>query len=233
MNDVVYFVKESLTNEELRYSLRTLELNFPYRRVWFYGGCPAGLNPDRHVYVDQDQLGNTKWQHTAGMLKMVCSNDEISEDFWLFNDDFFVIRKVPEDMRNVSCGSMYDLITRTEEKHGGSSNYTRLMREAMHALSSEGYPTWNYATHTPMLINRAKCLQTLEKFATHPMFRNLYGNMWKISAEDWRDDCKIQDLDKKPDTFYPYLSTSDRSFSLGAVGKWIRKKYPTPSRFET
>lgn len=58
MYDIVYFVKESKTNEELRYSLRTLK-NFPHRKVWFYGGCPEGLKPDQYVYVEQDQP--TKW----------------------------------------------------------------------------------------------------------------------------------------------------------------------------
>lgn len=33
MNDIVYFVKDSESNEELRYSLRSL-VNFPHRDVW-------------------------------------------------------------------------------------------------------------------------------------------------------------------------------------------------------
>ena len=53
MYDVVYFVKDTKENEELRYSLRTLK-NFPHAKVWFYGGCPEGLKPDHHVYVKQD-----------------------------------------------------------------------------------------------------------------------------------------------------------------------------------
>ena len=37
MKDIVYFVKDTDTNEELRYSLRSLA-NFPHGKVWFYGG---------------------------------------------------------------------------------------------------------------------------------------------------------------------------------------------------
>lgn len=37
MNDIVYFVKESRENEELRYSLRTIK-NFPHDKVYFNDG---------------------------------------------------------------------------------------------------------------------------------------------------------------------------------------------------
>lgn len=47
--DIVYFVKESAKNEELRYSLRSLK-NFPHGRVWFYGYCPSFLKPDKCKY---------------------------------------------------------------------------------------------------------------------------------------------------------------------------------------
>lgn len=49
MNDIVYFVKESESNEELRYSLRSLK-NFPRRKVWFYGGCY--LSTDDRAFKD-------------------------------------------------------------------------------------------------------------------------------------------------------------------------------------
>lgn len=115
MQDIVYFVKDSPTNEELRYSLRSLA-NFPHGRVWFYGGCPDGLKPDQHIYVKQDQ--DNKWQNVNMMLRMVCSNDEVSKDFWLFNDDFFVMEKV-EKPTNYHNGDLYKRIVQLEDKHSG------------------------------------------------------------------------------------------------------------------
>ena len=91
MNDIVYFVKESRENEELRYSLRTLK-NFHHRKVFFYGGCPDGLVPDQHIHVRQNQP--TKWQKVQMMLKLACNNPHITANFWLFNDDFFVMQEV-------------------------------------------------------------------------------------------------------------------------------------------
>lgn len=93
MYDIVYFVKETPTNDELTYSVRSL-VNFPHNEVWFYGGCPSNLKPDHHVHVKQDQP--TKWANIFKMFKMACLNNEITKNFWLFNDDFFVMKKSKE-----------------------------------------------------------------------------------------------------------------------------------------
>ena len=53
-NDIVYFVKNTEENEELIYSLRSVDKNFPFNKVWFFGGCPKGLTPDVHIPVVQD-----------------------------------------------------------------------------------------------------------------------------------------------------------------------------------
>ena len=67
MKDIVYFVKDTKINEELRYSLRSLK-NFPHGKVWFYGGCPEGLKPDYHIKIEQDQP--TKWANIFKMFKL-------------------------------------------------------------------------------------------------------------------------------------------------------------------
>ena len=50
--DVVYCVKELITNEELRYSLRSLR-NLPHRKVWIFGGCPKWVNTEE---VEKEQF---------------------------------------------------------------------------------------------------------------------------------------------------------------------------------
>ena len=88
--DIVYLLREG-KNEELVYSLRSVEENFAYRRVWFAGGKPDGLEPDGYMPIKQD--APSKWQNVRNMLVEVCKNDNISKDFWLFNDDFFVLQQ--------------------------------------------------------------------------------------------------------------------------------------------
>lgn len=104
--DIVYVVKDAAYNDELKWSLRSVEKNFPHKRVWFYGGKVVGLHPDKQVVVKQE--GSRKYDRVRNMLKMIAENDEITEDFVLFNDDFFVMDKV-ESLPYLSDMNLSDL----------------------------------------------------------------------------------------------------------------------------
>ena len=224
MQDIVYFVKDTPTNEELRYSVRSLA-NFPHGKVWFYGGCPDGLKPDRHVYVKQDQP--TKWANIFKMYKMVCNNEEISEDFWLFNDDFFIMKKVKKGP-NYYEGDLYKRVVTLEDAHGGITPYSQQLRYTLQELESMGCETKNYALHVPMLMNREKGKE-LCNIISGPMIRCVYGNYFKIGGEDHRD-VKIDRLDRvAKDT--EYLSTNDKSF-MGMVGDQIKATFPDKCKYE-
>ena len=91
-NDIVYILKNNTGSEELRYSLRSVEQNFPHRKVWFFGGCPRDISPD--VYVKIQQRGGTKWERSTNTLRIACETEDLTDDFWLFNDDFFILEPV-------------------------------------------------------------------------------------------------------------------------------------------
>lgn len=231
--DIVYFVKDCISNEELRYSLRSVEKNFKYRDVWFYGGCPSTLKPDHHVGVVQNQP--SKWERVRNMMLLACENDQITEDFWLFNDDFFVLKPVPEDMPAYHNGSIYRQIVRVEDRHGMVSNdYTRRLRHLCQTLERAGKEVNNYGVHKPMLINRKKMLEVLRLFPDEPMNRALYGNYWGIGGIR-RKDMKIRVTDydvAKVDREWDFVSTSDESFTSGNIGTYLRNKFRERSRFE-
>ena len=224
MKDIVYFVKDTKTNEELRYSLRSLK-NFPHGKVWFYGGCPSDLKPDKHIYIEQDQ--STKWANIFKMFKMACKNKDISKDFWLFNDDFFIMKPVKEGP-NYYEGDLYKRVVTLEDNHGGFTPYSQQLRYTLQELESMGCTTINYAVHTPMLINREKGCE-LCNIINGPMIRCVYGNYFKIGGTNHRD-CKIDSVEKlyKDDD---YLSTNDKSFS-GRVGEQIKEIFKDKCKYE-
>lgn len=224
MYDIVYFVKDTRDNEELRYSLRTLK-NFPHRKVWFYGGCPAGLKPDHHVYVKQDQ--ETKWLNINKSIKEAVNNPEITDDFWLFNDDFFIMKPV-KNPGNYYDGSLYKRIVKLEDKFGRFTKYSLQLRKICDDLDSMGCDVRNFCVHIPMLINKKKAIELFNIEDTH-MFRSLYGNYHNIKAKQL-GDYKISNtkLKWKDST---YLSTTEQSFA-GEVGKQIRELFPDKCKYE-
>ena len=86
--------------------------------MWFYGGCPKGLQPDHHIFVKQDN--ENKWKNVSTMLDLACRNNYITKDFWLFNDDFFIMEKIDKP-RNYYRGDLYKRIVQLEDKTEKSS----------------------------------------------------------------------------------------------------------------
>ena len=226
-HDVVYFLKPEGLNNELRYSLRSLEHNLPHRKVWFYGGQPGELIPDGRAPLIQ--TGRTRYDRVRNMVKAACENEEITENFWLFNDDFFILRPM-EIVPPWYSGTLQDRVHDIETRRGRSA-YAQKLCETIETLIAAGLPQRNYAVHVPMLINKDKMLRTLERFPECPMFRALYGNANEIGGVDL-PDVKIHRPDVPIAKEAALVSTSDASFINGIVGKQIREMFPEKSRWE-
>lgn len=228
MNDIIYILRNG-KNEELRYSLRSIEKNYPHKRVIFYGGKPDGIEPD--LFVPYTQPGDTKWEKVRNTIELICKNDNLTEDFILFNDDFFIMKPV-ETPTNYYDGTLDERIKTIEGAvFGRHSVYSDRLRHLAETLKHAGVANpLNYAHHTPMIINRKKMLETLEKYPNEPMFRALYGNINQIGGENMPDVKFYQR--RQPFPVGQYASTADESWRQEKIGQIIRGKFATRSRFE-
>ena len=228
--DIVYILKNNIDPEELRYSIRSVVKNFPYRKIWFYGGKPEGIEPDEGVYFEQ--IGSSKYEKAAYTWRKVFKNNQITEDFWLFNDDFFIMSKI-DDVLPIVNGTLYHHIKRIEKRNGSRSPYTRKLGRTMEYLKDHGYDTLSYEVHIPMLINRKKALEVINMPNYSYAFRSMYGNFYTIAAR-LEPDVKIVKLDEEPDPdiHNHYLSTSNDSFRDGVVGKFVRESFPEKTDYE-
>lgn len=230
--DVVYMLKDSPVNEELRYSLRSVEENWQYRNVVFCGGCPNDIRPDK--YLARKQVEPTKWECVRNNMRMVCESSEVTDDFWLFNDDFFIMQPIPESMKPQYNGDLYRHIVKVEDRHGETSTeWTRQLRHLCRTLAKAGCGSKNYAVHKPILINKYQMLEVLDAFPDEPMLRALYGNFWNIDGEN-KHDMKVLVKDWPIEKFggWEFISTQDDSFEEGIVGDYIRAIFNEKSRFE-
>lgn len=224
--DIVYILKEDIQPAELIYSLRSVEKNFPFNKVWFVCGQPKGLKPDGRII--HEQVGKTKWDWIKSSMFEVLRNDEITDTFFLFNDDFFVMKPFKGKFVNYVDGT---LERRIEELHSslGMSPYCRSLYKAQQELISARLPQMNYDVHLPMLVTKTGMSAALKSFSS-PQMRSLYGNYNQVPYI-LHDDVKEYTLDKVNEDA-DFLSTNDDTFLNGKVGEFIRISFPNPSRFE-
>ena len=225
--DIVYILRDGPATEELRYSLRSIEKNMDHGKVWFYCGCPDGFKPD--VHVPHEQRGGTKWERVRSSLIEICNNDKISKQFWLFNDDFYVMSKM-QKAENFQRGLLHDHIRGIEKRHGRTTGYSRNLRHCESQLQQAGLTTLDYALHIPMLVDRAKALEALQMFPRCPMFRSIYGNYAQIGGA-FHNDVKTTDPSKEIEKGADFFSTSNKAFA-GFVREQMEKKFPDPCRYE-
>lgn len=227
--DVVYILKNDIKPDELKYSLRSIEKNLPHRNVWFVGGQPNGLFPDNRIQMIQS--GILKWEKARSSLIRACKNKDISERFWLFNDDFFVMKPVEDDTPFFG-GMLRDRILRIEHRHGDKrTGYTKALRYCEQVLQDAEFSTFDYALHLPMLVDKKKMLEAIDTFPNCPMFRSLYGNYAGIGGVQ-HDDVKITGIDESIPDDADYVSTADSSFRCGKVGREIRRRFSEKCQYE-
>lgn len=225
--DIVYILRNDIAGDELKYSLRSLK-NLPHDKVWFFGGTRDDLKPDRQVALAQK--GVSTWQKVCWTIEQVCKNKEVSDDFYLFNDDFFIMKPV-EEVPYMYHGTLLKRINNIRGKMDGvGSLYSHNLAMTREMLMQIHKKTYNYAVHVPMKINKEKALYVLQNFKRVLMFRSVYGNYYNVGGKNIKD-CKIID-NTIPDKDVTYLSTTETSFSQEPVGEFIRNAFPNKCEYE-
>lgn len=244
--DVLYLCRDGEANEEFRYSLRSLK-NLKHDRVFIVGYTPTWVKDTISIPMKQLRpVGLNRYTNTTLLIDKACRTPELSEDFILMNDDFFIM----EQMDTVGLYNRGSLARQWEWywKQGLSrSSYARGIRATGSFLAGtmQIKNPVSYDVHAPMVINKLKMIVTLDlkkRLASHiPVFglRSLYGNLF-FNPED---GITIVDpkayvaadgvrFGEKFKTGSPFLSTSDASFFGHEAGRYIRKQFPEPGPYE-
>lgn len=229
--DVVYILKNTKHNEELRYSLRSLKNVKGIDRVVFAGGYPEDFQCDYHIPVVQDQ--GLKYKNTTKVLRAILEDDNLSENIVIMNDDFFIMQPLKlAGYNNIFDGTLADKIFNIERKNSNNiSKYTDKLRKAYILLGVLGVnDPLNYETHTPFVCRRKYGRDVMDLQFDLP-FRTLYEHILKNPKSKFKDH-KISDLETRPTGKEWILSTTDNSFKNGKVGAYIRNKFKRKCKYE-
>ena len=225
--DIVYILRNGIRTDEIIYSLRSVEKNFPHGKIWIYGGKPEGIEPDEYVYYEQE--GENRYWKVRNTIEKICHNDNVSDQFWLFNDDFFILEPV-DNIPLWADGTIEQRTERIRQKHNGrKSDYAQRLDKTAEHLREKELPTMCYAVHVPMLVDRKVALEVLEAFPDDPMFRCLYGN-WVDDEPTIESDVKI--VEKAPMPKGVQLLSTDDQVWRRRTRESMQELFPSPSRWE-
>lgn len=227
--DYVYICRSG-NNEELRYSIRSVVKNLPNANVWVIGYKPDWYSGN---FMSVPDVGN-KFDNIYNALISMSKNDEISNDFVLMNDDFFVTDKM-DSIPVMHGGLLKDKINAYNEIVRNSL-YVRILKSTLDHLIEVGVSNpIDYDIHVPMPMNR----EQISKLTRRKLFpRSIYGNLANIGGQQIADvktytpgsvmssrsnDFTTSDL--------PFISTEDKSFKI-VYEEVLRDMFPEPSPYE-
>lgn len=228
-DDVVYLVRPGEENEELRYSLRSLEANYPESRVVFVGHKPKWV---KGVDLIEGNLAGNPHANVYQNIQAACwaGPCDLTDDIVIMNDDFYFtepVSGIPTWYRETLDEHLSNRYVRL---HGGwwkeSLEVTKICLQAI------GVETpLSYELHIPVRIDRHLMGVVLEQFGlvnphNPPQWRSLYGNVAEVQAEQ-HEDCKAYG---RSEMKYPFMSTDDSGWDRS--GREIRAMFPNKSRYE-
>lgn len=233
MTDVVYIVRPGDKNDELRHSLRSLS-NLKHDRVFFAGYKPSWVQGVEHI--DVEQIPGQKHPNSLRNQWAAYTNEDVSNEFYLFNDDHFVMQKFDE-LPVMHWGELNHALS-TCNTLGAS--FALSMATTRDILLDLGLPTINYQLHVPLLIPKQQMEYVFRNFETpapngawiHQV--TIAGNMFGWGGVKFEKDVKVHELYTLPQGIEraSFLSTSDRSFEYGLIGQYIRAQFPEKCEYE-
>jgi hypothetical protein len=227
--DFVYLCRPG-SNEELRYSIRSVVKNTENPNIWIVGGKPSWYVGN---YIKSDQ-SQDKYENVVNSLNTIVNCKRIPEDFVLMNDDFYIIK--PINKINTYHGGSFQKKVEIFTDNAKSSYYTSLLINTNNILKDAGIENpLDYAIHVPIELNKQKLSTVIQSKVS---IRTMYGNLFDIGGTEV-DDVKFHRMatrkwTKSPDLNtmdFEYLSTGDESFP--EVYEYILKDmFSEPSQFE-
>lgn len=202
-------------------------MNVPHDRVIIAGDVPS-MTSDAVIVFKVPRIDGDRYLSSTSNIFAAMHKGEVSDDFIVMNDDFFVLE--PWRFVHENRGPLVEQIDNPECR----GDYRARMVSTLGLLRSVGItdPLF-YGLHTPTVYNRAKLVEMMREYPM-PRFkyllRTLYNNLYPQPSIR-RDDVKVKQwpVDGKIPAI---LSISDNVAALPEFRNWINTQFPVASKYE-
>jgi hypothetical protein len=230
----MYVVGGEGDREDLRYSLRSLNANaMAIDEVWIVGDVPSWAAAARMPYPPLF----SKFPNQRQSIERFVNAPGAPEQFYLFNDDMFVIELVDGPLPVCHNRHPASKWAADERKRRSLNSWHRaVIATAEWTAERLGTDPWIYECHTPLLFDTATLRDLLDEYPADRPFAA--GELYPLAgiggegtfcgnAKCGRDD----KLAAKLASPMPYLSASPDTWD-GELGDYIRELFPNQCFWE-
>lgn len=235
LKDVVYVFRHGANNSiALRYSLRSL-VNVPDKdKVIIVGDKPDWLNTTNAVHIPCKDISTSPYRNSWHKVLTACQYKYISRLFYLFNDDFFILKPMPSDFLYYHKGKIVPVAT----KHSYRKvvyNTCNFIRQIM----PDKINVYHYGVHFPFIYNKTKFIDMhrdlkLKDNVSMLSHRILYGNYYDVCPKKLVRDSKVYNVRgfSRINVDMEFISTCAKIENSPKFEKEMSKIFPNKSIYE-
>lgn len=246
---LVYILKQSDVNPDLRYSLRSVEKFCNYKDIWVVGYKPRWIKNVN--YLPTVQNGN-KWVNSMTNIIAACNCPEISDNFVLMNDDFFILQHIRDwktsfniCLRNSVSqeAAKYEKSQKASKWQSGFIDAKKILRKLRCSRD------FNYEYHGPIILNKQKFLEMLsipeisenmredQCFHKRSIYKNLYPDLDLPDPRHFTDTklatgCDLANVFLHQSFLSVFDGVVDDDVKYPRINAFLYKMFPEKSKYE-
>ena len=238
---VIPYCKEFAQGKELLFALRSWYNNalFPANLVII--GDREDWFGEEVTVIEHQRTSDNPQIDTMEKLKLAIESSEVTERFIWTNDDIYLVNRV--SLAHIEIPKVLGELNPSQFKGVYANNMSRTVM----LLDKIGLPKLNYGTHTPVLFEKSKLMEMLERFPeaeSGVLFSSLYFNSQAFPAHpvvlNWKtDQFLLPVISQNPDEQKAKELLRRKVFLNNTVSghsawleKFLEQMFPEPSIFE-
>lgn len=238
---VIPYCKEFAQGRELLFALRSWYNNalFPANLVII--GDREDWFGEEVTVIEHQRTSDNPQIDTMEKLKLAIESSEVTERFIWTNDDIYLVNRV--SLAHIEIPKVLGELNPSQFKGVYANNMSRTVM----LLDKIGLPKLNYGTHTPVLLEKSKLMEMLERFPeaeSGVLFSSLYFNSQAFPAHpvvlNWKtDQFLLPVISQNPDEQKAKELLRRKVFLNNTVSghsawleKFLEQMFPEPSIFE-
>ncbi len=189
--DIAY-ITTTQTNEELKYSIRSMFKHLDkIDKVFVIGHRPSFLNRNIiHIPADDRHRNNTA-RNIYEKILTACNDERLSDNFLYVSDDHFLRADYCTSCFPNYINARFKTLQAHCQQLISKNTYKPFCTATIKVLEDNGLPTINYNVHTPIIYNKEKFkfVTSLYDWETKVGYvaKSLYGNTLRLPITETFD----------------------------------------------